>query len=131
MSPSRAHASSLTTTIVTSAARSNYRDLVLSRVYNAQFRTVRDFPDQLPRELVVALGSARLVASDVYSAGNQLTTSVQENTTQWSADPLVQTIDIHANSALADGENETWWNTAVWGPVYSRASIEHSDIRVL
>lgn len=135
MSPSRAQTSSLSS-VVTSAARSNYRDVVLAREYNALLGSTDDFPDQLPKELVVALGSVRPVAvahaaSTITSAKDKQAMLAQEGTAQPSVDQLARRIYRLAKSRDASRSNEAWWNTAVWGRVYSDVMIDYPDLKVL
>ena len=78
------------TTTATSAARLNYRDRVLAGTYHAHFRLAEDFPDQLPRALAAALGSARRVP---LNADGGEPASAQRDTTQPSALAIAQEID--------------------------------------
>ena len=119
--------SAQTSTVATSAAKSNYRDVVLASTYHAHFRRVVDFPDQLPRALAAVLGLLRPVSFTTDAAEPA---SAQQGTTSPSAITLAHAIDKRLRSRRAAFQNETWWNSLVWSVIYGNLTQEDAVLAV-
>ena len=130
--PLHSRSSSTRTRTTVSAARSDYQLTILSIVYRATFALAREAPEQLPRELAIALGALRNAPlPPATSEGGQQNLAATQDASTQSIGQLSGKIDILVCSPEASAALESWWNISVWGAVYTEVMLTQRDLMVV